>query len=452
MDLALADILWRLAGVLALVFANGVFVAAEFSIVTVRKTRIDQMIAEGNRRARAVRRAVTDPDSYIAATQLGITMASIGLGWIGEPALASLFEPALSFLPAQIAATTAHTIAVACAFVVITSLHIVLGELAPKTVALERPEMTALWVVKPTELFMKAFWPFIRVLNGAGRLVVNLLGLRSRGGHAMVHSEEELKMLVTASQEAGVLEEQEEQMLHRVFGFADLTAGQVMLPRTELVAIADDLSGDLMIDQIARAGYPTLPVYRNNLDNVVGILHLTDVIQAIAAGDRDKSAGALAREALTVPETLAADDLLVALRRRRVREAIVIDEYGGTAGLVTYEWLMDRIVGDVGGSAGNVGGIVVLPDGSAEIDGLALVADVNEQFDLGIDEARYTTVGGYVLGRLGRRPRVGDAIEVAGRRLRVLALDGLRVAKVWLSTPAKASTAGDDTEGAEGKA
>jgi CBS domain containing-hemolysin-like protein len=435
MELSLASILWRLVGVMALVFANGFFVAAEFSIVTVRKTRIDQLIAEGNRRARAVRRAVTDPDSYIAATQLGITMASIGLGWIGEPALASMMEPALSFLPAEIATDTAHAAAVAVAFAIITALHIVLGELAPKTIALERAEATALWVVKPTELFMKAFWPFIRLLNGTGRAVVNMLGLKSRGGHAMVHSEEELKMLVTASQEAGVLEEREEQMLHRVFGFADLTAGQVMLPRTELAALPAELAGDALLQEIGRAGYPSLPVYRDNLDNVIGILHVTDVISAIATGAQDQNAGTLAREALTVPETLAADDLMVALRRRRVREAIVIDEYGGTAGLVTFEWLMDRIVGDVGGTAEGTGGVAVRPDGSADINGLTLVTDVNEQFDLEIDEATYTTVGGYVMGRLGRRPRVGDTIEVAGRQMRVVALDGLRIARVWLSTP-----------------
>jgi len=441
MELSLAGILWRLAGVLALVFANGFFVAAEFSIVTVRKTRIDQLVAEGHRGARAVRRAVSDPDGYIAATQLGITMASIGLGWIGEPALASLVEPALTFLPEVMAQATAHSLAVAFAFAVITALHIVLGELAPKTIALERSEATALWVVKPTELFMNAFWPFIRLLNGMGRAVVNVLGLRSRGGHAMVHSEEELKMLVTASQEAGVIEEQEEQMLHRVFGFSDLTAGQVMVPRTELVAVAADASGETLLREIARAGYPTLPVYRNDLDNMVGILHLTDLVKALASGDTDKNAGALAREALTVPETLAADDLLDALRRARAREAIVIDEYGGTAGLVTYEWLMDRIVGDTIGSGGKVGGVVAHADGTADIDGLALVTDVNEQFDLRIDEETYTTVGGYVLGKIGRRVKVGDAIEVTGRQMKVLALDGLRVAKVWLSTPRKTSTA-----------
>jgi putative hemolysin len=435
MELSIADTLWRLLAVLALVFANGFFVAAEFSIVTVRKTRVDQLIAEGVWGARAVRRAVSDPDSYIAATQLGITMASIGLGWIGEPALAALIEPSLSFLPTRISSATAHTVAVAVAFALITALHIVLGELAPKTVALERPDGTALWVVKPTEIFMRAFWPFIRLLNGTGRAVVNVIGLRSRGGHAMVHSEEELKMLVTASQEAGVLEEEEEQMLHRVFGFADLTAGQVMIPRTELVAVPTNVSQERLLEEMARADYPRLPVYRDDLDTVVGILHVTDVIKALAAGGSDVRPESLAREALTVPETLAADDLLAQLRARGVREAIVIDEYGGTAGLVTFESLMERIAGHLARDGGQR--ILVYKDGSAEIDGLTLVPDVNMQFGLHIDEDTYTTIGGYLLGRIGRRARLGDTVDVEGRKMRVMLLDGLRVARVWLSAPAR---------------
>src|SRR5258708_2722068 len=174
MDHTLAGILWRLAGVFALVFANGFFVASEFAIVTVRKTRIDQLIAEGSRSARAVRRAITGPTSYIAATQLGVTMASLGLGGIGEPAPAVLIQPSVSFLPVTIAEATAHSIAVAVAFALITALHITLGELAPKTIALQRAEATALWIVKPTELFMRAFWPFIRLLNGMGRFITGL--------------------------------------------------------------------------------------------------------------------------------------------------------------------------------------------------------------------------------------------------------------------------------------
>jgi CBS domain containing-hemolysin-like protein len=354
-------------------------------------------------------------------------------------------EPTLGALPAPIAATTAHSIAVAIAFAVITALHIVLGELAPKTIALERAETTALWVVKPTELFMKLFWPFIRLLNGTGRGVVNLLGLRSRGGHAMVHSEQELKMLVTASQEAGVLEEEEEQMLHRVFGFADLTAGHVMVPRTEVAAVPAGVGREALLEQIVAGGHARLPVYREDLDNVIGILHVTDVVKALAAGDATIDASALAREALTVPETLGAGEVLAAMRRRGVREAIVIDEYGGTAGLVTFESLMARIVGDLGEAIGGPAGrITPLPGGAADIDGLALVADLNEQFALRIDEDTYTTIGGYVLGRLGRRARVGDTIDVAGRQMRVTALDGLRVAKVWLSPPTRASAATAD--------
>jgi CBS domain containing-hemolysin-like protein len=438
-ELSVTAVLWRLAALMVLVFANGFFVAAEFAIVSVRKTRIDQLIAEGHRSARAVRRAVTDPDSYIAATQLGITMASLGLGWIGEPALASMIEPAFTYFPPVVATTTAHTISVAVAFAIVTALHIVFGELAPKTIALERAESTALLVVKPTEIFMKVFWPFIRVLNGAGQTVVGLMGLHSKGGHAMVHSEEELKMLVTASQEAGVLEENEEQMLHRVFGFADLTAGQIMTPRTEIIAVAFDAARDVVIEHIVRGRHTRLPVYRTSLDDVIGFLYVTDLVRVLAMPAEPFDAGALAREALTVPVTLGANDLLAEMRRRSVREAIVIDEHGGTAGLVTIESLVERIVGDIGGQFGGVARIVCRADGSADIDGLALVGDVNTQFGLHIDETAYTTVGGYVLGRLGRRARVRDTIDVEGRRMRVEQLDGLRVARVWLSKPGKRS-------------
>ena len=445
MEHSLAATLWRLAGLAALVCANGLFVAAEFSIVTVRKTRVDQLIAEGHRGARSVRRAVTAPDRYIAATQLGITMASLGLGWLAEPALASIFEPALAFLPAHLAAATAHSIAVAIAFAIITAAEIVFGELTPKWIALERPEATALWLVKPLEIFMRAMSPFIRVVHGTAQGVIRMLGFSGADHRAMVHSEEELKMLVTASQEAGVLEEQEEQMLHRVFGFADLTAGQVMIPRTELVAVPAETPLAELVTRIAQGRHSRLPVYRGDLDDVIGMLHVTDVMKAIAA-NATTTAGALVREVLTVPETLTADDLLTEMRRRRAREALVIDEYGGTAGLVTFESLMERIVGEVPGESGALSRVTTRPDGSCEVDGLALIADINEQFGLHIDEGVYTTLGGYVLGRLGRRARIGDTIEVEGRKMRVEVLDGLRVAKVWVSKTAKKSGAEEPRE------
>ena len=417
--------------ILVLVFANGFFVASEFALVTVRKTRIDQLIAEGHRGARTVRRVLNDPVSYIAATQLGITMASLGLGWVGEPALAAFIEPPFLALGSYVSTITAHTIAVVISFSIITALHIVLGELAPKTVALQHPEAIALLVTRPTELFMRMLWPFITGLNTLGRLVVRAVGLKAPSGHSLVHSEEELKMLVTASQEAGVLEEEEEQMLHRVFGFSDLTAGQVMVPRTEMVALRFDASLVDIADTLARGGHSRLPVYRKSLDDIVGMLHVTDLFSLVAAGNTPTDLTGVLRDAFTVPETMQAGDLLSEMRTRHTPVAIVIDEFGGTAGLVTFAGLMERIVGEVAGGAENR--ITVLPDGSALIDGLALVADVNAQFGLHIDEEAYNTIGGYVLGRLGRRARVGDRFDVDKRTLRVEALDGLRVARVFLS-------------------
>jgi CBS domain containing-hemolysin-like protein len=430
------EIAMRLAAVLALVFANGFFVAAEFALVTVRKTRIDQLIAEGSSLARPVRRAITDPDSYIAATQLAITMTSLGLGWIGEPAVSSLIQPALGMVPVSLRATTTHSIAVALGFAFITALHIVLGELAPKTVALQHAERTALIVGRPTELFMRIFWPFITLLNSTGRAVVRLLGLKPPSGSSLVHSEEELKMLVTASQEAGVLEEEEEQMLHRVFGFGDLTAGQVMLPRTEMMALPVRVSRRDLRERLSQATQLVIPVYGEHLDDIVGLVRMRDLLGLLAGTDELIDLTPMLHEPLTVPDTLKADDLLTDMRKRRTPLAIVIDEYGGTAGLVTFERLMERIVGEIGSADGSgTSAITVLTDGSALIDGLALTTDVNVQFGLEIDEDLYDTIGGYVLGRLGRRPRLGDCVEIGGRKIRVEALDGLRVARVLLSTP-----------------
>ncbi len=428
------QIAFRLGAVLALVFANGFFVAAEFALVTVRKTRIDQLIAEGNTLARPVRRAISQPDSYIAATQLAITMSSLGLGWIGEPAVASMIEPVLGVVPVTLREATSHSIAVAVAFALITTLHIVLGELAPKTVALQHAERTALIVGRPTELFMRVCWPFIALLNGTGRAVVRLLGLKPPSGSSMVHSEEELKMLVTASQEAGVIEEEEEQMLHRVFGFGDLTAGQVMLPRTEMVALPVRVGRGDLLGRLSQVTQFVVPVYGTGLDDIRGQVRMRDLLGLIAGPDEDVDLTPFLHDPLTVPETLKADDLLTEMRRRRTPLAIVIDEYGGTAGMVTFERLMERIVGEIGtADGGGTSSITVLTDGSAMIDGLALTTDVNVQFALHIDEDLYDTIGGFVLGRLGRRPRLGDVVEVGGRKIRVEALDGLRVARVKLS-------------------
>ena len=239
-------------------------------------------------------------------------------------------------------------------------------------------------------------------------------------------------MLVTASQEAGVLEEQEEQMLHRVFGFGDLNAGQVMIPRTELVSLPATATLQEVIGAISEAPHSRLPIYRAGPDDIIGILHVKDLFKPLCAPERAFDLPSLLREPLTVPETMPCDDLLDEMQRRRTHLAIVIDEHGGTAGVVTFERLLERIVGDSDPDARWLR-FVALADGSTLVDGLTLLTDANERFGLHIDEDEYNTLGGYVLGRLGRRPRLGDEVEVEGRTLRVEALDGFRVARVFVS-------------------
>jgi CBS domain containing-hemolysin-like protein len=436
MDLAFGDAALRLVAVLFLVFVNAFFVASEFALVTVRKTRMDQLVAQGHGQARTVRRALTQPDKYLAAAQLGITMASLALGWIGEPALARVIEPAFLSLPDTVRVISAHSVAVAIAFLVITSMHIVLGGQMPKIMALQYSEPVALYTTKVTELFMKACWPLITGLNRMTNILLAGLGLKQFSGHSMVHSEEELKMLVTASQEAGVIEEQEEQMLHRVFGFADLTAAHVMVPRTALVALPADADIATVVERITRSPADVLPVYRSSLDDIVGVVYLRHLVGPLYSHPESLNLMDHVQEIPSVPKQTPAGELLTQMRRAITHHMIVVDEYGGTAGLVTFDDLMERIVGSAAGHEDlKALRMTTLADGSALIDGLMLVTDLNQRFGLHIDETVFTTVGGYVLGRIGHRPDVGDRVDVEGHILRVEAVDGPRVAWVHLSPP-----------------
>jgi CBS domain containing-hemolysin-like protein len=274
--------LLKLLAVIGLVFANGFFVAAEFSLVSVRRTRVDELVAQGNATARVVRRAIDDPDRFIAATQLGITVASLGLGWIGEPAVAHLIEPLLAWLPGGRPDVTATAIAAAIAFALITFLHVVLGELAPKSVALQYPEETAFAVAGPTVFVENLFRPMIWLLNGTGNLILRTVGLPAPSGHQRVHSVEELKMLVTASEKGGVLEAGEKEMIHRAFEFGERQVHETMIPRTDVVGVeAQATVGDLL-GVFGRSSHARFPVYEDNLDNIVGVVAIKDVLKAIA--------------------------------------------------------------------------------------------------------------------------------------------------------------------------
>lgn len=428
-----SDLIGLLAVVL-LVLANGFFVAAEFSLVRVRSTRIAELIAQGNRTAFWVKKAIDDPDRFIAATQLGITLSSLALGWIGEPALAHFLQPIIRLFPTEIEDTVSHSVAAGFAFAIITFLHVVIGELAPKSIALQNPERTSLAIAQPTVWIEWIFKPAIWLLNGAGNALLRLLKVRPASAYELAHSAEELKMLATASAESGIVKDSEEEMLHAVFDFAEMLVRHVMIPRTEMITVSAQATLEEIIEITVQHPYTKFPVYETSQDHMVGVVHLKDLVRVLWNDDhKGIRAKDIMREAIFVPETARLDELLSRFRALKRHLAIVLDEYGGTAGLVTLEDLMEEIVGEVGDPFDTEPEIQPLQDGSSSIDGLTLIDVVNEYFHLHLSDPHYDTIAGYILGRLGRIAQVGDSIYADGAHLHVTAMDGLRIARVKLS-------------------
>lgn len=422
--------------VLVLVAANGYFVAAEFALVSVRKTRIDELVSEGNRRARVVKRSLRDLDSYIAATQLGITMASLGLGWVGEPALAHMLDPILEeVVPPDLAYISAHGIAFVIAFSLITVMHIVFGELAPKTIALQHAESTSLWVAAPLEVFLKIFRPIIFAMNGLGRLVVRSIGLQDSSGHSLIHSEAELRMLVTASAQGGYLEETEQEIIDRAFVFHDDTAIDVMLPRTEIIGLPLNADTAHVQHTLQEHRLERYPVWEGDSDHITGVLHARDALAVLATGGQI-DLPQLIRPVLQVPTSLPLDRLIEAMRDARTHIALAVDEFGGTAGVIELERVIERLVGPLPDEFTRtpiaIDSETHEPGMDEQLDGLTLVQDVNETFDLALDESSAHTIGGLVFYELGRTPHVGDTVELDGARLTVSDLDGLRISGVRL--------------------
>jgi CBS domain containing-hemolysin-like protein len=427
--------------VIILVLINGFFVAAEFSLVSVRKTRIAERVARGDTGAKAVQRAIEDPDRFIAATQLGITLASLGLGWIGEPAISHLIEPLFAWLPGEIAGVAAHIAAASIlAFVLITGMHVIIGELMPKSIALEQAERTALLVARPTLWVEHLFRPFIWALNGTGNFLLRVLGFKHANEKEHLHSVEELRMLVDASEEGGVIEARESEMLHAVFDFGAMTAHQMMVPRTELITLDVDTPIGEVCDFAAQRHHTRYPVYENDLDHVVGILHVKDLVPAMRLPpDQQPGLRQLMREPLFVPDTIGVNNLLARFRQRKQHIAILLDEYGGTAGIVTLQDIMDELVGEVSDVFGpDEPEVQKLPDGRMRLDGLMLLTDFNDLFALDLKDPNYETIAGYILGKLDRIPRAGDELDVLvndheALRLRVDVMDGKRIAWIVMS-------------------
>jgi putative hemolysin len=435
------NLAWELAAVGALILLNAFFVAAEYALVTVRRTRMHELAHGGNKRARAVLRITDQPPRFIAAMQLGVPIASLAIGALGEQVLAHRFDRVM-----------ASILAVALALLIVTFLHVVVGELVPKGIALGHPERTALAVSAPVRAFFIAFKPLIWLLERSTEILLRALGLEPPGAEGEAHSEAELRMLLSSSADQGEIEHEEQEMLYKVFDFADKKAADVMVPRPEVVALSIDLPPEEALQAVLDSPYTRYPVYRGSLDEIVGILHVRDLIEAMH--DRGIAAVNLqeiVRQATMVPETKDLAALLTEFRRTNQHMAIVIDEYGNMEGIVTLEDLLEEIVGEIEDEFD-------LPDETVEqvdedtirIDGTFTIDDFNEQFELDLPGEDFHTVGGFVFGALGRPAEPGDEVQHDGVHFHVDAVEGQRIDRLtvtfqpWHRREAAGQTDGDE--------
>ncbi|MER9120099.1 hemolysin family protein [Mesorhizobium sp. M0520] len=429
-DGSLSDILGILS-VLLLVAANGFFVAAEFSLVAVRRSRVAELAAAGRLNAAALQRAVDNLDANLAATQLGITISSLALGWIGEPALAHLVEPLLIGLLGSLATAGSHTVAVAIAFIIITALHIVLGELAPKSLALQRSEDTALWVVRPLGLFLFLLRPAILMLNGLGNLVLRLCGLRPGTGEDSLHSPDELKLLISASQEGGLLQQAQREMVERVFNIGERRISDIMTPRPDIdwIDVNDDRTEILRTIRDCR--HEQLLVGKGGIDEPLGMVLKKDMLDQVLDG-QVLDPMAIIREPLVVHESTPIFKVLEQFRKAPVRIAMVLDEYGSLEGIVTQTDLLEAIAGDLPNIEGEEPDVVEGEDGSLLVDGMMSAQDAFDRlgFRARPTEGDFHTIAGFALFRLGHLPEVGEHFEYGGWHFKIVDMDGRRIDKL----------------------
>ena len=436
----------RLLAVIVLIAANAFFVAAEFALVAARRTRIEALIRRGDRKAKTVQKALHDLYRQLSAAQLGITVASILLGYVAEDTVAHLFREWFAALPPVLSFLTRGGVASVVAVAVISFLHVVFGEQAPKAWAITYPEGTSRWVAAPLIFFSWITRPFTDLLNWSANGIVRMMGIKSTTPeHDRVHSPEEIRMLVQQSRKTGGLSGADARMLEGVFEFSEKNARDVMTPRTDMKALPADLTLAAAADAVAAAGRSRYPVHGESLDDIVGTVHAKDILRGLRAGAA-ATLKEIARPAFFVPGTREVEDVLTDMKRQKVHLAIVLDEFGGTAGLVTMEDLLEEIVGPIYDEYDRPPAAAPGPKAAAGAGGTPVVAggteirDVNRQFGLNLDDADYTTIGGLLFGTLGRLPKVGDRITVSGAAFEIVEMDGRRVgkARVWLTSDRQA--------------
>ena len=429
----------QLFAALLLVALNGLFVAAEFAFVKIRTSKVEEMVQEGKTSAGIVKEAIGNLDGYLAVCQLGITIASLGLGALGEPAIATLIEPLLE--PFGISEGTLHFVAFVVAFGIITFLHVVFGELAAKSFAIARPEGTSLLVAPFMKLFYYAFWPGVWVFNGTANAFVRMFGVPPASEAEEAHSEEELRLIIGQSTEQGVLKEDEEGMLRAIIQLEETNAREIMVPRPNIESIPAEMRLEELFSVVAEGEHTRYPIFEDDAgERIVGVIHAKDVLRAAnEAGnlEADVTARDLKRDVLTIPENRSVDKILKDLRAQRLQMAVVIDEWGSFEGLLTLEDIVEEIVGEIRDEFDEEGIAIWEHDSGYAIDGRVPIRDVNEALGSEFESEDFDTIGGLVLGRLARVPKVGDEVRIDGHVLRVDEVDGARIASVMVQEEQK---------------
>jgi CBS domain containing-hemolysin-like protein len=414
-----------------LLLANATFVATEFALVTVRRTRINQLAAEGNRPAQRVQSALGNLDYYIAAAQLGITMASIALGFVGEPILARIIEPPVEALVGAFAPAVAHTLAITVAFIFVTSLHIIIGEFIPKTIALEEAERTSLLISLPLAIFVRIFGPVIWAMNKTGNFLLGLLGMEIHPLGDSPLSGEDLALTVETSASAGLISRRELSLTRHLLNLSRLESRELMIPRSKIVAIRSDASWDEVAAILAERPLTRYPVYRDDIDDIVGILDAKRLL--LAEDERVRHAWSdLLQDAVMIPESVKASITLETMRKRKSRLVILVDEYGGTAGLVTQFDIVRFLAEDLPDDGDTENRHAIQWDGTSpvSINGLMPLSEVVEAFGIDIIDSDSATLGGFITERRRNIPSVDDEVVHDGIAFRVVEMDQYRVARV----------------------
>jgi CBS domain containing-hemolysin-like protein len=424
--------------VIFLVLGNGFFVASEFALVAVRKSRIEALANEGSKAAKRLLELLNNLNAYISATQLGITIFSLGLGYVAEPAIVKVIEPLLINLAATAnwqflaSPTLAHAVAFTIAFSLITFMHIVFGELAPKTAALELSERVSLIVALPLQIFYKIFYYPIRLLDWAGTKTVRIFWLHPSGEHGSSYTEDEIRQLVNFSKESGHLNEDEQRLIHQIFEFSETTVREAMIPRTEIVGISESCT----LEEIARVfrqnGYSRLPVYRNSLDEVVGFIHSKDLMPFLLEPEEFQLEKVLQKPYYVV-DTARLEDVLRQMQTEKFHFGFVVDEHGGIEGIITLEDLLEEIVGDISDEHDEEVNeqINELPDGSYVLDGGLAVRDLNKRLDLHLPISEgYTTIAGFLMSQAGQVLSEGETVPFNGHIFKVEKVNKRRILKV----------------------